>query len=282
MHHVKLHVTYYGIEDAAALADNIGMSKNWLDPFLKAAKISQEKLGDELDLSRATINRLANDHTQLKLERAEKMAPLLRCSAEDLMLNRPPKKAPLVSSFDEFEQPRDEIDPDWSGETASNHSGGLQFIGKIRGSSPEFPAAAGAGQGHVIDDRAARVVTNGIATGHPVTNEWVIPPDFVRHNLGATPSQIALIPVVGHSMEPRLFEGDRVMVDLTQSTYLGDAVYVIDDGDEVMKVKTIQKMLGTNPPRFRIVSEAAPDRFDELDYDQFRFIGRVVGRFTRM
>lgn len=225
--------------------------------------------------------------------RADKLAALasaLQIDADALSRNelmpvgsrRPDDKRTIVSSFDP--DVTDSSDPDWeAGDKAAAHfNGGLHYIGTVKGASPEIPAAAGAGQGHVLEDRGAALKTGGIATGHPVLNEWVIPPDFVRHGLGATPSQIVLIPVVGHSMEPRLYAGDRVLVDLSQSAYAGDAIYVIDDGDEVLKVKTLAKVAGSAPPRFRIISEAAPDRFDELAHDQFRIIGRAVGRFSRM
>lgn len=64
---------------------------NWLDPFIRHSDIaSQEELADKLGVSRATVNRLANDHSKLKRDRAEAMAPHLGVSADDLMLNRLP------------------------------------------------------------------------------------------------------------------------------------------------------------------------------------------------
>jgi len=64
---------------------------NWLDPFIKHSALgSQEALADALNVSRATVNRLANDHSKLKRDRAEVMAPLLGVTADDLMLNRLP------------------------------------------------------------------------------------------------------------------------------------------------------------------------------------------------
>lgn len=64
---------------------------NWLEPFIKNSTIgSQERLADEIGVSRATVNRLANDHAKLKRDRAELMAPLLGVTADDLMLNRLP------------------------------------------------------------------------------------------------------------------------------------------------------------------------------------------------
>lgn len=64
---------------------------NWLDPFIQHSTIgSQEKLAEEIGVSRATVNRLANDHSKLKRDRAEVIAPLLGVTPEDLMLNRLP------------------------------------------------------------------------------------------------------------------------------------------------------------------------------------------------
>jgi transcriptional regulator with XRE-family HTH domain len=64
---------------------------NWLAAFITHSDISsQEELADQLGVSRATVNRLANDHSKLKRGRAEAMAPLLGVTPEDLMLNRLP------------------------------------------------------------------------------------------------------------------------------------------------------------------------------------------------
>ncbi len=258
------------------------MTKNWLDPFIKASKVgSQEELADLLNVSRATINRLANDHKRLRRTRAEAMAPLLNVDANDLMLNRPPPKGKLVESFDP-DQSEPEFDPDWQEQGAALVDGKLAYERKFEGGSPEVAATPGLGLGRIDDDRAARVVSNGIATGHPVLNEWVIPPSYIRNALDATPSQILVMPVIGHSMEPLLKSNDRVLVDISQNTWVGDAVYVIDDGDTVLRAKTIKKVTASKPAEYRIISEASPDDIEILGADKFRIVGRVVGRFTRM
>jgi phage repressor protein C with HTH and peptisase S24 domain len=227
---------------------------------------------------------LANPDQQPSAKTLKGLSKVLGVSEQYLLTGEGPTDRNMVSSYDPDAPETQSYDGDWDDALPSTAviNGGLHYKSATRGASPEIPAAAGAGQGYVIDDREARVDTGGIATGHPVTSEWLIPPDFVRHGLGATPSQIVLIPVVGHSMEPRLYAGDRVMVDLSQSAYAGDAIYVINDGDDVMKVKTLSKIVGSSPARFRIVSEANPERYDELQHDDFRIIGRVVGRFSRM
>jgi transcriptional regulator with XRE-family HTH domain len=67
---------------------------NWLEPFIKNSPItSQEALADLIGVSRATVNRLANDHSRLKRDRAEELAIHLGVTPDDLMLNRLPWEA---------------------------------------------------------------------------------------------------------------------------------------------------------------------------------------------
>lgn len=187
----------------------------------------------------------------------------------------------LISSFDP-DQHRDEHVSDWDGQGGAYIDGQVTYQGQIEGALPEFSMKPGLGQGQT-DDRVARVTSNGIATGHPVVNEWVIPPNYVRNALDATPNQVVILPVIGHSMQPILNPNDRIMVDVSQNIWLGDAVYVIDDGDGVLQAKTVRKVMSSNPPRFQIVSEANPAEEPVVRrVDEFRIVGRVVGRFTRM
>jgi hypothetical protein len=191
-------------------------------------------------------------------------------------------KRPLISSFDDADVPPEEIDPDWDGEGAGYVDGQIIFDAKLEGGRPEFSNKPGLGEGQT-DDRMARVNSNGIASGHPVVNEWVIPPSYVRNALDASPTQIIILPVVGNSMLPILASNDRIMVDVSQNAYAGEAVYVIDDGDGVFQAKTLRKVMSSFPPVFEIVSEAnVAAQPIKRRHDEFRIVGRVVGRFTRM
>ncbi|MCO5153359.1 MULTISPECIES: XRE family transcriptional regulator [unclassified Shinella] len=253
--------------------------------LLAASGKSPQSISKEAGLHRDSLGKLLNNPLQAPSAKTLKGLAKVFDVPEQWLLNGDDheQRKKLISSFDP-DVADDHDASDWqAGEHVVAHfNGGLHYKGEIKGASPEIQAAAGTGQGQILDDRTASVRSGGIITGHPVINEWVLPAEYVRHGLGAIPSQIILVPIVGHSMEPRLFAGDRVVVDLSQNVYAGDAIYVINDGDEVMKAKTLSKISGSTPPRFRIISEATPDRFDELSYDQFRIIGRVVGRFSRM
>ena len=188
----------------------------------------------------------------------------------------------LVGSFDPDNDGEAEFDPSWSDQAAGIVDDDVLFRGTIPGSRPEFSSKPGMGEGQIDDASAARLVTNGIASGHPVINEWLIPHTYIRHALDARPQGVIILQVVGHSMEPRLSANDRVLVDTSQNTWIGDAVYVIDDGDTVFQVKTLRKIPSSQPPRFEIVSESTPDKVFERGADEFRIVGRVVGRISKM
>lgn len=188
----------------------------------------------------------------------------------------------LIESFSP-EDPDPEFDPDWEERSgAAIVDGILRFTGNIPGSQPELAAHAGAGLGKLDDQRDGRVNHGGIVSGHVVKDEWVLPHAYVRNALDAQPTQVVILPVIGHSMEPMLFANDRILVDVSQNVWVGDAVYVIDDGDMVLRAKTIRKVTASNPPEYRIISEATPNESDTLTADQFRIVGRVVGRITKM
>lgn len=158
--------------------------------------------------------------------------------------------------------------------------GKVAFKGRLPGSTPETVAAGGLGAGK-LDGMVANVQTRGIATGHAVAAEWVIPPTFLRHGLGGHPDTTIIIPVIGHSMEPRLYEGDRVIVDVAQNTWVADAIYAIAFDDDNFQVKTLKVDRRAKPRVFRVISEASPGDEDRLGEDDFRIVGRVVGRISR-
>ncbi|MXN46087.1 helix-turn-helix domain-containing protein [Shinella kummerowiae] len=251
--------------------------------------MTQDDVAARFHINRVNISQWESNTTNPETPRIPALAEMLETTVDWLLsgTGTPPAKQPkrkketLVSSYDPDKVERDS-DPDWDGTGAGVIDGRLSYSPKLPGGMPETAASPGMGLGRIDDGRAARLVTGGIATGHPVLNEWVIPPSYVRNALDASPSQVMIMPVIGHSMEPMLKANDRVLVDISQNAWVGDAVYVIDDGDTVLRAKTVKKVTASTPPQYRIVSEAAPEEVEILNADQFKIVGRVVGRFTRM
>lgn len=277
---VKGSVAYYGIEDAISMTDNIVMAKNWLDPFLKIAKMSQEKLGDELGLSRATINRLANDHSQLKRDRAAKIAGLLKVSIEDLMLNRPPKVS-LISSFDP-----DQPEPEYHDDVEEDFTDGRSSYSRenwepaIDGALPEIDVKLGAGHG-VVGDTISLPIGQERYVGHAVVAEWLIPEDYLRNEAKASPRQTLVMEIIGDSMQPTYMPGDRVLIDLAQNAMSSDTVYAISDGLSEPQIKRLQRIPFSDPQQVIIISDNPNLERFTVDLDRLAIIGRVCGHIAR-
>lgn len=259
-----------------------------IDEKLAERKLNATKASKEAGLSADAIRNMkralkTGSHSGVSIKTLSALAPVLDTTVGWLLDGEPAsdiRPDPIYVADDPSDP--DPVDPDWDGQAAALIDGRVRFSGSLAGSVPEIPSSPGAGPGRYEDARAAQIQTGGIATGHPVINEWVIPANYVRNTLDAQPSGIVLMGVIGHSMAPLLEPGDKVMVDTSQSAWVGDAIYVIDDGDTVFQVKTLKKVTSSHPPRFRIVSESSPGDEVVRSADEFRIVGRVVGRFTRM
>lgn len=250
------------------------MAKNWLEPFIKASSLrSQEELADLLNVSRATINRLANDHSKMKKERAEEMAPLLETTVEALMLNRPPKLT-LVSSFD----PDDHGGAD-EGLSAYSRE---HWHPSVKGALPEIDSKLGAGNGTVSGEVInIPVGRSGAVSGHPVLAEWLLPEAFLRHELKVQINQSIIQEIIGDSMIPTYQPGDRVIVDLTQNRLVADTVYAISDGDSEPQIKRLQKVPFSDPVEVLIISDNPALKEFRVELSRLTIIGRVCGVVSR-
>lgn len=263
------------------MTDNCAMGKNWLDSFIKRSRISsQEELADELGLSRATINRLANNHDQLKRPRAEAIAAVLECSVEDLMLNRQPEdeeirppQMKIVSSFDPDEP---ESEDDGEGHSYSRD----HWRPKVGGAIPEIDIKLGAGHGSV-GEVINLPVGNGNVSGHRVISEWLIPVSYLRDQAGAAPNQSIISEIIGDSMMPTYMPGDKVIVDLSQNQFVSDTVYAISDGYSEPQIKRLQRIPFSDPAQVRIISDNPALETFTVELHRLKIIGRICGHIAR-
>lgn len=251
---------------------------NWLAPFLAASRFnSQEELADEMGLSRATVNRLANDHSKLKRDRAEEMAPLLETTVEALMLNSPPEPP------HEFERvPLDdlgrEIDPDTpAADPAYDRE---HYKPQIPGAIPELDVKAGAGEGAVGEVMVIPAGPAGTVSAHRIVDEWAIPPRWLREAVH-DPQRAIVMEIEGDSMLPNYAPGDRVVIDLSVNEMGPDGVYLITDGYSPPQVKRLQRVMFTVPQMVKIISDNERYTVAETDLASVRVLGKIsayVGR----
>lgn len=127
---------------------------------------------------------------------------------------------------------------------------------------PRYEVAASAGGGAFIESEQ-------------IVDYLTFRAEWVRNALGVALNQLALINVIGDSMEPSLSEGDVVLLDLSQSGVRDSSIYVIQL-DGALLVKRIQRKLdgsltvSSDNPRY------TPENVAGEAMALLKIIGRVV------
>ena len=127
---------------------------------------------------------------------------------------------------------------------------------------PRFEVAASAGGGAVV--HSERII-----------DYLSFRADWVRNTLGVSVDDLALISVIGDSMEPSLSEGDVVLLDMTTRSVLDGSIYALQLNGGLL-VKRIQRMLDGS-----LVVKSDNARYDtetvsEENAERLKIIGRVV------
>lgn len=252
------------------------MAKNGLASLRNKLGWTQEDAAAKAGMSLGGYRKLEYGERELKAPQIAAFAKLFGATSEEVMGDGAMHER-VVVPFHEVEGDDSDFDADaYEGVTSAQ-----PYKPKLEGGRPEIDAKPGAGLG--TTGQHVAINSKGIATGHRVVAEWVIPEDYLRHEFGATPSKVLIMEVIGDSMKGTLEPGDRIFVDTSQNVFGADAVYVIDDGDGEPRVKRLEKILFSNPPEVAIVSDNPATRREErASLETLRVVGRVVGRATKM
>lgn len=151
---------------------------------------------------------------------------------------------------------------------------------KIRSALPELDVWAGAGEGRDGEIIALQMGEENYSA-HKVTAEWLLPESFLYGQARATKSQTLVLPVIGDSMFPTYNYGDRILVDLSQKSFVPDTVFVISDGISPPRIKRLVLVHGTKPPKVRIISDNQLVPSEEHFLTDVVIIGRVCGVIAR-
>ena len=127
---------------------------------------------------------------------------------------------------------------------------------------PRYEVAASAGGGAIVHSEQ-------------VADYLSFRADWVRSTLGVSIRDLALISVIGDSMEPTLSEGDVVLLDMTTKSVLDGSIYALQLNGGLL-VKRIQRKLDGS-----VVVKSDNARYDmevvsEDKADRLKIIGRVV------
>ncbi len=143
----------------------------------------------------------------------------------------------------------------------------------------EVDVRAGAGGGGAPVDAFVHDERGNVYAAEGIAAEWSLPQAIMQGVLHAAARHIRVFEVIGDSMEPRLFEGDRVFVDLRYTVPSPEGIFALWDGYGLV-IKRLQMVMGAEPARVRIISANPSYSPYEAGLDEVRIIGRFAGRFT--
>jgi len=143
----------------------------------------------------------------------------------------------------------------------------------------EVDVRAGAGGGGVPIEAYVHDEHGNAYAAAAIAAEWTLPDSIVQGVLHSAPRHIRVFEVIGDSMEPRLYEGDRVFIDLRYTIPSPEGIFALWDGYGLV-IKRLQIVMGSDPMRVRIISVNASYSPYEAGADEIRIVGRFAGRFT--
>ncbi|TSK09225.1 MAG: helix-turn-helix transcriptional regulator [Geobacter sp.] len=132
---------------------------------------------------------------------------------------------------------------------------------------PRYEIAASAGGGAMVHSEQ-------------IVDHLAFKADWLKVSLGLSPRHVAVISVIGDSMEPYLDDGDLILVDLSVTHIENNAIYVLQFGDSLL-VKRVQVKLDgevivkSDNPRYE------PEAFHGDSAERLRVVGRMVRRLVR-
>lgn len=140
----------------------------------------------------------------------------------------------------------------------------------------ELDVHAGSGMG--TDGDTALLATQEASA---ITGVHTMPAASFREAYGVPSGHIRIIPVKGNSMEPTLWPGQRVMVDIEDKTPSPPGIFVVWDGLALV-LKFVEVVPNSDPLRVRISSANKNFMAYERTLDEAHINGRVVGVWARM
>lgn len=121
---------------------------------------------------------------------------------------------------------------------------------------------------------------DGSLLNRQVVDYLALHTEWLTTSLGLLPAHVALISVIGDSMEPYLADGDLILLDTSVTHVEADNVYVLQYGDVLLARRIQIKLDGTLAVKSyngAYESEVLPAEMA----DKLHVIGRVVRRVVR-
>lgn len=119
-----------------------------------------------------------------------------------------------------------------------------------------------------------------LITNEQPRDEWGVPFAFLE-SMRLDARHLAIVSIIGESMEPLLRDGDIVMLDLRSRNPSLPGIYALWEGSATV-CKRVEIVHGTDPPKLRVMSVNPAYSTYEVLAEETNIIGRVAwfGRRT--
>jgi phage repressor protein C with HTH and peptisase S24 domain len=164
------------------------------------------------------------------------------------------------------------VDPDDRPEPIAKQ---LLFADKASVMVPELEVHAMAGHG--ADGQF--LITQADAVD-AMTGQYSFPSAGFRQAFGANAGEVIIAEVLGDSMMPTLYPGQKVMVHIHDKRPTPPGIFYVWDGMGLV-IKRVELIPGSNPPTVRIKSDNPKYETYERTVDEAHINGRVILGFTR-
>lgn len=129
-----------------------------------------------------------------------------------------------------------------------------------------------------IQTPANHIDTLGLRSAQ-IINTLCIDREWTKHVLGVAPENLIAIRLIGNNMSPWAADGDLVLIDLSLTTIVNDAPYILLYGDMLVPKRLTKLPDGTLIAKSD--SQYCDDEIYPLDSTTPQIIGRIIRRLIR-
>lgn len=234
------------------------------DARIAAGYRSASEAAKAIGLSVATYIAHENGHRGLTVQSAERYAKHFNVRSGWLLTGEEPRHFSEDWEKDFEEMERDAPTPEEWGTYTPNKP----YKGSLFREIPEIAPWS--------DD-------TGAPDKYGVVGEWTFPTDFVQQTLGSSPKSLFLIKAPDDTMSPTFAAGDRAIVDISQNTFRGEAIYALQDDEGNIYLRELSKVLVNAPKEGSIgVSTTRPGQTYFTNLTSLLIIGKAVGKIGKL
>jgi len=148
-----------------------------------------------------------------------------------------------------------------------------------QGEIPQIDAQYGLGYTAPPEAITVEIRSGQSVDAIPIVGSWRIPSVVISRYVRTRFENLHFMECDGESMEPRIKDGDIVLIDQTKTNPAMPGIFALREMAG-LTIKNVEIVHGSMPVRLRLIPENKKYESYEVDADEVAIIGRYVARFT--